>query len=500
MKKLSKAILIALGAVLVLAVAALFGVNLYIQSPGVQARIQEEISRALRVPLRITNSSVTPWGDLNIAGITIPNGGSNLLEAAAFRARYRLGPIFTGKLVIYGMSVEKPKIVWAQNAAGKWELPRPEVAAAKSETLPPASPAANPEPAKSGPKSAEPKKKNGFQVVVEGFEIRHGEVELQDAARQPVATFSDVNMRYTTLTEERIEGVAEIARIVWAGALVFEKVRTPFNYTTEQLDLPQISATLGGGPASGSFNVKLKDAKSPFTLGLKFDQVDVARLARDAAWGEGQASGRLSGTLDLAGRLPEFSRSEGNVQLTLLDGRFHQLSYFAMIGEALGIKELSDLRLKQSTAAARIVDERVFVDSLSLDAGDLQLTAKGSARFDGKLQLASRLTAQNSVIKQLPGLVRDNFVAGDNDTRYIDFNITGRAGKPRTDLLDRIVGKKYLNQFDDFVSGLFGKGKPRDDAKKNDKKKKKDEPAIEARAPEPAVPAEADPTPPSEAQ
>jgi hypothetical protein len=499
-KKLSKAILIALGAMLALVVAVVFGVNLYIQSPGVQARIQEEISRALRVPLKITNTSVTPWSDLNINGITIPNGGTNLLEAAAFRARYRLWPVFTGRLVIYEMSVENPKIIWPQNADGKWTLPKADVAAKKSAAAAPAGAPATPEPAKPEPKDAAPqeaapKKKSGFQVVVEGFEIRHGEVQLLDAAQQPVAIFTDVNMRYTSLTAERVEGVAEIGRLVWAGTFIFENVRTPFRYTPEELDLPQVTGTLGGGPLGGSFNVKLKAPKTPFVLGLKFDQVDVARLARDASWSEGQAAGRLGGTLDLHGSFPEFSRGEGEAHLTLQDGRFHEMSYFAMIGEALGIKQLSDLQLRDSSATARIADEKAFVENLTLDASELQLTAKGIARFDGKLQFAARLSAPTSLIKQLPGLVRDNFVAGENDTRYIDFNVTGKAGKPKTDLLDRIVGQKNVNQFDDFVSGLFGgrkkdADKAKDDAKKADKKKKKkDEPAREE-VPAPAADAQ----------
>ena len=42
MKRLSKAILITLAVLLAVVVAALLGVNLYVQSPGTQARIQME--------------------------------------------------------------------------------------------------------------------------------------------------------------------------------------------------------------------------------------------------------------------------------------------------------------------------------------------------------------------------------------------------------------------------------------------------------------------------
>ena len=497
MKKLSKAILIAVGAVVALVIAVVFGINLYIQSPVVQARIQEEISRSLRVTLKITNTSLTPWNDLRITGITIPNGATNLLEAASFNARYRLLPIFSGKLVIYGMSVDSPKIVWLQNAEGKWELPKPAKAAvpATEEVPPPVVEAKEPTP--------KPKKKSGFQVVVEGFEIKHGNVELLDTAGQRVATFSDVHMLYTTLTPERIEGVADIGRIVWNEALAFETVRTPFNYTPEILDLPQISGTLGGGPISGSFHLKAKEPKSPFALGLKFDQVDLARVANEAGWGEGQASGALDGTLDLQGNFTRFSRAEGTAQLALHNGRFKEFSYFEMIGNALQIKQLSDLRLKDSFAEARIADEKINFETLTLDASDLTLSAKGVARFDGKLQLTARLSAQNALIKQLPGLVRDNFSAGDGDTRYIDFNITGRAAKPKTDLLDKIVGQKLESQFDDLVNGLFGTKKKKDDEKKepdktkSDKKKKKkdDAPAEDAKKAAAEKPPAANPPP-----
>lgn len=507
MKKVSKAILVALAAVLALVVAGLFGINLYIQSPGVQARIQEEISRALRVPLRITNTSVTPWGDLRINGISIPNGDANLLEAASFRAHYRLLPIFGGTLIIQNMAVDGPKIVWPQNADGKWELPAAATTAkaAAAAPVPAATPGVAAQPAEPKSHEAKPKKKSGFQVVVESFEIQHGDIELLDAAGQRVATFADVNMLYTSLTPERIEGVAQIGRLTWSEKVAFENVRAPFNYTPAAFDLPKISGTLGGGPFSASFNLKSSEPKSPFTLGMTFDQVDMGRIATSAGWGEGQASGVLAGTIDLAGNFPRFSRAEGTTHLTLRDGRFREFSYFEMIGQALQIKQLSDLKLKESTADARIADEKINFENLLLDAGDLQIRAKGPARFeDGKLQLNARLIAQNSLVKQLPGLVRDNFAAGENDTRYIDFNVTGKAAKPKTDLLDKIVGQKLESQFDELVNGIFGMKKKKDDDKAKDdakkpekKKKKKDEPAAgdDAKKPAPEKPADATPAP-----
>src|SRR4029453_1264898 len=92
-------------------------------SPGTQARIQAELSRALRLPLIITNTSVTPWSDFRINGITVPAEQGNFLEASSFSARYRLLPLLRKRLVIYEMRMENPKVVWTQNEEGKWVLP-----------------------------------------------------------------------------------------------------------------------------------------------------------------------------------------------------------------------------------------------------------------------------------------------------------------------------------------------------------------------------------------
>ena len=105
----------------------LLGVNLYVQSQGTQARIQQELSQRLDTPLHIERISVTPWGGLKLSGITIPqtnpNAGAPFLEAKTFRLRVRLASLFSRPLVIKEVSLLKPEVVWTQNADGKWRLP-----------------------------------------------------------------------------------------------------------------------------------------------------------------------------------------------------------------------------------------------------------------------------------------------------------------------------------------------------------------------------------------
>ena len=493
MKKLSKAILIAFAAVLLLAVVAFFGVNLYIQSPGTQARIQEELGKALRMPLRITNTSLTPWSDLMITGITIPNGDSNFLDASAFNARYRLAPLFGGKLIITEMSVDRPHIVWAQNAEGKWEVPKPAKKAASVEAVP----VPKAEPVKREEKAA---KESGFQVVVDGFQIRNGTVELLDKDRHPVAIFTNVNMNYTTLTADRLEGTAEIGRIVWNDWLAFDTVRAPFRYAGGDLDLPEITALLAGGAVSGSFRMRGEEPEAPFVAALKIEGVNAAKLSTDAGWSEGQALGTLSGNVDAHGSTNEVARLEGTGRLHIRDGRFRQLELLETIGLALQIRQLSDLRLKDGRAEFHLADEKAFVDALSLEALDLRITAEGLVRFDGKLQFASRLSVDDSLHRQLPGIVADNFTAEPGERHALAFEVTGKRFKPKTNLLDRVIGKKIGGQFEDLVSSIFSSKKKEEPPKKEEKKKNKKKKPEEPKPADEAEPSAAPATTPAEPQ
>ena len=127
MKKLSRVLLILLAAIFGGAVLILIGVNMYVQSQGTQARIQQELSERLGTTLRMRRISVTPWFGLKLSGITIPQSqpgvSPDFLTAKAFRLRIKFRSLFAQRLVIKEISLVNPEVVWAQNSDGKWRLP-----------------------------------------------------------------------------------------------------------------------------------------------------------------------------------------------------------------------------------------------------------------------------------------------------------------------------------------------------------------------------------------
>src|SRR5256884_2104270 len=124
---MSRIILIGLGVIVGVALLILIGVNMYVQSRGTQARIQQELSQRLGTTLRIQRISVTPWAGLKLTGITIPQSqpgvSPDFLKAKSFRLRIRFSSLFGGQLDIKEISLINPEIVWAQNTDGKWRLP-----------------------------------------------------------------------------------------------------------------------------------------------------------------------------------------------------------------------------------------------------------------------------------------------------------------------------------------------------------------------------------------
>ena len=63
---MSRLLLIGLGLIVGVALLILIGVNMYVQSRGTQARIQQELSQRLGTTLRIQRTSVTPWAGLKL--------------------------------------------------------------------------------------------------------------------------------------------------------------------------------------------------------------------------------------------------------------------------------------------------------------------------------------------------------------------------------------------------------------------------------------------------
>jgi hypothetical protein len=487
-KKVSKAILIGFAVLVVLVVALLVGLNLYIQSPGAQARIQEELSKALRLPLKITNTSVSPWSDLRITGISIPDGEANFLEATSFSARYRLLPLLQGKLVISEMQVQSPKVIWIQNAEGKWKLPSPEKAAAISREEGPSSATPAPAPAskevaKTAKEDKHPAKKKDFVVQVDRFDIKDGTFELLDKDRNPAATFQGVTMTYTKLSAEHVEGTAMIAKAVWADGYTLENISTPFSYMSadQELWFSDVSATLAGGSLRGNYRSRLEGDHTRFICKLSVDRINLEPLIVQGGGEVGQASGEMRGKFEMRGDTERMDKAEGQGTLELRNARFRQFTLLQDLGRIFEIREFADFYISEGQTEFRVSGEKITLDQVTLLAPSLEIGAKGTVRLDKnekkerKLALEARLSVDKSVISRLPIDISKSFATDERGRLAIDFKVSGTLDRPKTDLDEKLKNQTINSQYNSLFGNIFDPKKESDNARKREEERKKRE-------------------------
>jgi type II secretion system protein N len=459
-------LLIVLGALLCLAVVGLIGLNMYVQSQGTQARIQQELSQRLGLTLHIARTSVTPWGGVQLSGITIPqlaSGRGDFLEAKSFRLRPRLLPLLAKRLVIKDVSLIDPIVVWKQSSEGKWRLPpaHPSETAAilseeehvESEAPPPAAASSPPEPPPVAASIAPAKTHDVLIPQVRSVNIVDGNFRFLDRSENLVAAFEEVNLHSSLRSATALRGSVKVAKLSLRDRFVIESLRSPVRYDEAELELAKISARAGEGDLTGRFTMKPESSNSPFALSLKFRNVKADQIIAQAGGPADILQGKLEGSLEASGSTAEADALSGTGEILLRDGQLKQYSLLVALGQVLQIEELTQLHLEQAEAKYHITPGLVTIDELVLRSLNIRLSATGTVTFEGKLRLDAQLAINEKIRDQLYKPIRDNFQA-TNETGYsaVAFEVTGTVDRPKTNLVKKVVG----SDLKDFVNSLFG--------------------------------------------
>jgi hypothetical protein len=508
-RKLRRLVVIALGALIALGAVLLLGVNLYVQSQGAQAKIQQELTRSLGVPLKIRSMSVTPWGGLELSGITIPQtssvGPKHFLEAKTFRLRVRFLSLFSRRLVIKEVSLINPSIVWPQDAEGKWRLPNAQAARSHDVSITQAptisQPAAEIESVPSNASSAvtatatvasstavtakdqlprrEPRR--AVAPEVRRVSVKNGDFTFLDQAGRLVASFTGVDFRTNIRSAQALYGDTKVARISLRDRFFLDQLRSPLRYEPDVLELSKISARVADGEVNGYFAIQPEAEDAPFTASVNFRDVLADQIVEHAGGPKGMVKGKLEGNFKASGKTGDAEALIGKGEIFLREGRVEQYRLLVLLGQILQIEELQELHLEQAEAKYHLSPGLVTIDELILRSPNIRLTASGTVGFDGALQLNSQLAINDRIRGQLFRAIRDNFHPID-DPAYsaIEFQVGGTVDRPSTNLVERLVGRDISSMLNSFFGGK--KDRPK-------KKKKPVEDAITA-APSPAVPPE----------
>ena len=133
------------------------------------------------------------------------------------------------------------------------------------------------------------------------------------------------------------------------------------------------------------------------------------------------------------------------------------------LGQLFQIEELTQLHLDQAEAKYHLSPGVVTIDQLVLRSPNIHLSATGTVNFRGKLHLNSRLAINEKVREQLFKPIRANFQPTEEPGySAVDFEVTGTLERPKTNLLEKVVGRDLKDLVNSFLGGKSEKtDKPR---------------------------------------
>jgi type II secretion system protein N len=483
-QKVGRLTLIFIGGLSIFGAVLFLALNLYVQSQGTQARIQQELRQRFGGTLKIGRISVTPWSGLKLSGITIAQGttgtSGNFLEANNFGLRIAFFSLFSRRLVIKEVSLVSPNVVWPQNADGKWRLPdlRPERLENTPKNIATATSSAEESekigtPAES-PVTAIPSKQplthldrktntpTAFISEIHKVSLTNGNFRFLGRENEAVANFEGVGFRAAVHDVSALKGNARVAKVSLRERFFLQQLRSPLRYDADGLDLSQISAHVGGGDVTGRFTMQPETEESPFRVEMKFRGIQADQIITEAGGPSGVLQGKLEGSLQTEGKTTDPDALAGSGEVFLHDGQLRQYNLLVTLGQLFQIEELTQLHLDQAEAKYHLTPGMVKIDELVLRSPNIHLSATGTVSFRGKLHLSSRLAINEKVRAQLFKPIRTNFQPTEEPGySAVDFEVTGTLERPKTNLIEKVVGRDLK----DLVNSLWGG--------KSDKPKKK---------------------------
>ena len=494
MQKFGRLILILIGGLSIFGAVVFLALNLYVQSQGTQVRIEQELRQRFGASLKIGRISVTPWSGLKLTGIRIAQETTgttgNFLEAKNFGLRIAFFSLFSRRLVIKEVSLVSPNVVWPQNSDGKWRLPDIRHEQTEAALIAPApetspgeqpqneeSPAATASPTPSPRKMKAPQKPpaeekphltSPFVSEIHKVSLSDGTFRFLGRANEPVANFEGVGFKAVISSALALKGNTRVARIALRDRFFVQQLKSPLRYDENGLDLSQISAHVGGGDVTGRFTMQPETEESPFHVDLKFRGVQADQIITEAGGPSGVLQGKIEGSLQTEGKTTDPDALAGTGEIFLKDGQLRQYNLLVALGQLFQIEELQQLHLDQAEAKYHLSPGIVTIDQLVLRSQNIHLSASGTVNFRGKLHLNSRLAINEKVREQLFKPIRANFQPTEEPGySAVAFEVTGTLERPKTNLLEKVVGRDLKDLVNSF---LGGKGEKTDKPKKKKEK------------------------------
>jgi len=452
--KFAKSILIPAGILLLAYALAVLGLNIYLQSHGLQSRIQEAASAAVGTPVTIRGTHYTPWSGFTVSSITIPQtqGMSRVFEAVSVNFRFAFFPLLQGRLAVKQVDINSPLLISKSLPARKSPAPV-EMPAGTPVSSPPS--VAVEKPARAVeitvPELVEPPARPAIEV--RRINVRDGRAQFYDSKGGLILAVEGVGITAEVLPDGQIAGQFGIDEAGVGAALHPRRITGTFTWQAGRLVIPDIQGQLSGGALTGTFEF---NPGNGYSATVAADGVLLKKLAGDAGISADGARGSLFAKGAMRGMPGAPETITGTAEINVREARFQPVDIIRQIGDLMSIRELQMLELKTAEARFAIRDEEVLVENLVLESENLLMDGTGPVGFDGKMKLRARLHLNQKLRKDLGGLLGDDFQDSEIEGfRQIPFSVTGTVSRPKTDLLDKLTGFRIGQDVGGLLKNLF---------------------------------------------
>lgn len=471
MRSIAKPILIAAGGVLILLAVLILFVNIYLQSGSVQDRMRAAISRAAGVPVKIEHSSFTPWSGFTFSGLSVLQQGHSKvpeLSISSLRVRVHLLSLLQREIEVKEVVFLNPVLISTPTSSGRWPIAKfatvaPPAPAVLSLSVPDVGPVLLSPPAVKPPlTSAAPESVSEVsqirthpEVQVDAVKVRNGKAIFYDAMGQPLLEFENLSMESHVAKDRSLTGKICIEKITLAGFFHPSHLTARFEWSGGKLVVSDVVADWAGGSIFARLAVTPEPVPS-FESWMAVQNVSVKNLSEEAGIDGGGKRGKLfaNGTLD--GTVGLASSYEGYVSASLVEARLEPLDVIRQLGELLRVDELKMLDLKQADANLTIREGKVLVDKISIASNNFIMDASGETGFDGALRLGARFHVNGKMRKESRGLIGSNFEPSEIDGyTHMPFRISGTLARPKTDLLDKLVGARIGQDIGGLINSFL---------------------------------------------
>ncbi len=476
----------------------LLAANLYVQSHTVQLRIREALEGSLKMPVSLQKTTVTPWDGLRLDGVVLradqaddtgtapPDHPPDFFNAASFRVQFAWWPLLTRQqVVIERVLLDKPRLVWRQDDDGGWSFPpgqdrvrlaeATELARENAETPaaptpetgaplpnPPAIPIPGSLPSveKEAAEVGEAERSKGFPLLISKLHVRHGEMTFLDHDHHSLAQVEGINSDGAITDAHHVHGAIWFAKAgIPSSGVALTDYWTAVDFGDEagpSLAVRDGHGNIGGGKLRTEFRLQPQADGPTFDASCKLENVALGQLTRGSGDQPPLAEGKFYGNLDCHGFADDPSSRTGGGRLWFVGAKLRESAPMKLLGQMLRISDLSHLEFRQAEMDYKVEGTVLRVESIVLAANDVQIVAKGRYLTDeDQLDLHGRLTIDQAVSHQLPQFIESNFTpcgAEAPGSRYLDFNVTGPASDPKSNLYDRLMAGPMKGLLDNLLA------------------------------------------------